>query len=269
LVTWTVALPGLTVMWSAWGAALGAGLVPVAVMVSVSPLTNAVPRVKVTVGPAAAALTTLSAVAVPLAGVTSTEYPLAAFKNVIVSEPVVGAAVKPSEVPPLLRLATGTSSIVYVVFAPNWYSAADNVGPELPTVTVLEVPGAPLPDAVTEKVNEPVLTGARAVKSTSTLVPLLRVQDALRKMVTPVAVDEPAPPAPAVPAWIHEPPTMSILVGDPPRLSEGVTVTEPSALPATVVPAVKLTEKSVEALLATLLGEATTLATAPEGEPMV
>ena len=95
----------------------------------------------------------------------------------IVSEPVVGAAVKVREVPPLLRLATGTSLIVYVVFAPNWYSAADNVGPELPTVTVLEVPGAPLPDAVTEKVNEPVLTGATAVKSTSTLVPLFRVQD--------------------------------------------------------------------------------------------
>ena len=68
-MTSAVPLPGLTVMSSAWVAALGAGLVPVAVMVRMSPLTNAVPRVKVTVGPAAEALTTLSAVAVPLAGV--------------------------------------------------------------------------------------------------------------------------------------------------------------------------------------------------------
>ncbi len=68
-------LPGWTVIWSAWLVALGAGLVPVEVMVRASPFASAVARVRVTVAPLAEAFVTVSALAVPPEGVTVTEYP--------------------------------------------------------------------------------------------------------------------------------------------------------------------------------------------------
>lgn len=64
-----VPLPGCTVMSSASVAVLYAGLVPSAVMVTASPLARAVPSVKVTLAPAAAAALTVSAVAEPPEGV--------------------------------------------------------------------------------------------------------------------------------------------------------------------------------------------------------
>jgi hypothetical protein len=57
--------------------------------------------------------------------------------------------------------------------------------------------------------------------------------------------------------------------GVDPRASEGTIVTQSLALPASDVPAVKLTAKFTEAPSPTLLGEATTLLTGPVGVPIV
>jgi len=60
-------------------------------------------------------------------------------------------------------------------------------GPAAVVVTVLDVAGEEFWEVVTAKLKVPVETGALALKSTSALVPLLRLHAAWRSMVTPVA----------------------------------------------------------------------------------
>jgi hypothetical protein len=52
---------------------------------------------------------------------------------------------------------------------------------------VLDVAGDELSEVVTAKLKVPVEAGALAVKSISALVPLLRLHEAPRSIVTPVA----------------------------------------------------------------------------------
>ena len=60
-------------------------------------------------------------------------------------------------------------------------------------------------------------------------------------MVSPKAVLEPAPPAPAVPDWLQEPALSLTFVEAEPRACEGVTVTPSWAVPASDVPGLKVT----------------------------
>ena len=71
--------------------------------------------------------------------------------------------------------------------APKAYVAAVRTGPAVVTVMVLDVAGDELSEVVTAKLKVPVEVGASALKSTSALVPLLRLHEALRSMVSPVA----------------------------------------------------------------------------------
>jgi hypothetical protein len=71
--------------------------------------------------------------------------------------------------------------------APKAYVAAVRTGPAAVVVTVLDVAGEEFWEVVTAKLKVPVETGALALKSTSALVPLLRLHAAWRSMVTPVA----------------------------------------------------------------------------------
>jgi hypothetical protein len=71
--------------------------------------------------------------------------------------------------------------------APKAYVAAVRTGPAAVTVTVLDVAGDEFLDVVTAKLKVPVETGASAVKSTSALLPLLRLHEAFRSTVIPVA----------------------------------------------------------------------------------
>jgi hypothetical protein len=61
------------------------------------------------------------------------------------------------------------------------------MGPAEVVVMVFDVAGEELPEVVTAKLKVPVEAGALAVKSTSALLPLLRLHDAWRSMVSPVA----------------------------------------------------------------------------------
>jgi hypothetical protein len=54
-------------------------------------------------------------------------------------------------------------------------------------VIVLDVAGDELLEVVTAKLKVPVEPGASALKSTSALVPLLRLHEPFRSMVSPVA----------------------------------------------------------------------------------
>ena len=65
---------------------------------------------------------------------------------------------------------------------------------------VLDVAGVTLLDVVTVKKKVPVAAGALALKLTETGVPALMLQLDNRNMDIPLAVAEPAPPLPAVPA---------------------------------------------------------------------
>jgi len=227
-----------------------------------------VASVNVTVAPVALAASTVSAVAVPLGGVEVTAYPVPVgeFTKVSVSEPVIGAAVKVNELPALLRPATGMSLMAYVVLAPNAYDRADRVSPGLATFTGFDVTGVESVDVVTAKVSVPVVPGALAVKSTSTLLVALMLHDLPSSMVSPEGAVEPAPAAPAVPAWPHEVEMSATFVGAEPKASDDVMVIESSALPTSAVAGMMATSKFVDPPGVTVPGEADTLA---GGVPML
>jgi hypothetical protein len=89
---------------------LVAGLAPVDVIVSASPLTSAELRVRVTAAPLAEAFVTASALAVPPDGITVTEYPAPPeplFTKAIFPAPWVAAAVSVTLVGEDERLSTG------------------------------------------------------------------------------------------------------------------------------------------------------------------
>jgi hypothetical protein len=89
---------------------LVAGLLPVAVIVSASPLASAVLRVRITVAPLAEAFVTASALAVPPDGITVTEYPAPPeplFTKAIFPAPWVAAAVSVRLLGDDERLSTG------------------------------------------------------------------------------------------------------------------------------------------------------------------
>jgi hypothetical protein len=104
---------------------------------------------------------------------------------------------------------------------------------------------------------------------TSTELPALIEQVLPSSIVTVAAMSVPAPAAPEVPDWMHEPPTRAILAGADPRLSEGVTVTQLSVDPAKATGVVKMTLNWVEAPVVTAAGVAAIAVTAPVGVPIV
>ena len=112
------------------------------------------------------------------------------------------------------------------MLTPNSTESAESCGPATVTVTELEEAGVAFFDVDTPKYIVPVREGASAVKSTSTFCPALRLQWLDNSILTAAGVALPTPPAPAVPAWMHEPPTMSTLAGTEAKAVEGVTVTE-------------------------------------------
>jgi len=149
--------------------------------------------------------------------------------------------------------------------APKAYVAAVRTGPAAVTVMVLDVADDELLEVVTAKLKVPGEAGASALKSTSALVPPLRLHEAFRSMVRPVA--EKAPPF--VPACTHELPTRAMLDGVEPSDVEGTTLTHAGLLPDKEGLTVKLTSKFVDDTTVAPLGDAVTLVTAGDGEPMV
>ena len=79
----------------------------------------------------------------------------------------------------------------------------------------------------------------------------------------------PAPPTPAVPAWMHEPPIMSTLVGVEAKVVDGVTVTESLLGPDNADGSSKVTAKFVMRAFSHRAGRGGYRATAPDGAPMV
>ena len=130
---------------------------------------------------------------------------------------------------------------------PNSTERADNCGPEVEMVTEFDDADVAFLDVVTLKCMVPLLDGASALKSTSTFWPALKLHLLDNSTVTPVAAAAPAPPTPAVPAWMHVPPMMSTLVGVEPREVEGVTVTESPLGPDRVEGRSKVTAKFANA----------------------
>jgi hypothetical protein len=104
---------------------------------------------------------------------------------------------------------------------------------------------------------------------TSTDEPAVIEQVLPSSIVTVPAVSVPAPPAPEVPDWMHDPPTRAMLTGTEPRPSEGVTVTQLSLLPAKAAGVVKVTLNWVDAPVVTAVGVAAMADTAPVGVPIV
>jgi hypothetical protein len=120
---------------------------------------------------------------------------------------------------------------------------------------------------MTVKSTLPGIGGPPAVKSTSTWSPGLTEHELRSSTVNPVELSGPPP----VPDWKHSVSVSSIkdtLVGAVPRELDGVMVMAlPAALESGPV-AMNLTSKTVVAVATIVLGEATTLPTELDGEPI-
>jgi hypothetical protein len=129
---------------------------------------------------------------------------------------------------------------------------------------LLDVAAVALLEVVTTK-SKRLPVGGKAEKNTWTELPAAIEHVLPSSIVRLFTVTEP----PDAPDCMHEPPTRSTLPGRDPMGSEGTTLTQLLFAPESAAAAVKVTVKFVEVPSTTVLGEATTLVTAPVGWPMV